>query len=377
VRLPVLLSFLAVLAAAVMAYGVAPVWAKFSWGLNVIMLTRRLQWPLAVVALLLCIALLVLVVTGKRRPWWLIGLLPVLTLFVHRYLTAPINRFAIVDEPTMIPAAGARFVGDDDYVLGVVFNEQPFAYPYACLYRAPIVVQSDRADRMLLMWSPQANAATALLVERELKGRNLDIVSDPADTFLLYNGRSGQFIVSLTGQTPKSEKPASVKGRLEVTKTPWGQWRAAHPQTRVMAPVEGSFSAPIAPLVAEPETVALIESAAQTPLAVQSTHIGQEPANLSSGEASVVAFIDPSLRLRAFDRHIEHDLVPTFKLNTNPKRKAYLIDTDTDSGWSTAGVAVDGPCKGKRLIPVHVRNGVSWSAAQFWYPGIAMHSPRN
>src|SRR5688572_1248919 len=193
-----------------MAYGTDPRWVEQSWGLGLIVLSRRLQWPLVAVSLLLCLGLVGLVISGKRRAWWLIALAPVLALFVHRFVTAPTNRYTILDEPAFVAAAEAKHVRDEDYVVGVVFNEQPYAYPYAALWGAPVIVQSDRERRMLLIWSAYANAATPMEVTRELKARDLDIVCDPADTLLLYNGRTGQFIVGLTGQTHHHQKPLGV-----------------------------------------------------------------------------------------------------------------------------------------------------------------------
>src|SRR5689334_11792725 len=99
-----------------MAYGTHPDWAQFEYGLPVIMLARRLQWPLVALSLILCIALIALVIAGKRRAWWLIGLAPVLALFMHRFTKGPAVQFAVLDEPAFVAAAQASFVGDEDYV---------------------------------------------------------------------------------------------------------------------------------------------------------------------------------------------------------------------------------------------------------------------
>ena len=67
---------------------------------------------------------------------------------------------------------------------------------------------------------------------------------------------------------------------------------------------------------------------------------------------------------------MEKDLIPQFALNRDARRKnALLIDSDTDTGWSAAGVAVDGPDKqhhGHKLAPVEVQEDVNWSPASFW-----------
>src|SRR5207249_10733269 len=112
---PVLLLAGAVASAAAVAYGAHPALGQYRHGLDVILWSRRLEWPQATASLILCIAVIGLVVSGKRRAWWLIGLGPVLALFVHRYYSDPLRIFAVADNPPCLPAEQASFMGDDDY----------------------------------------------------------------------------------------------------------------------------------------------------------------------------------------------------------------------------------------------------------------------
>ena len=380
--LPLILSFLATLAAAVMAYGVHPGWVRFGRGLGLIMVARRLQWPLIALSLVLCVALLALVISGKRRAWWLIGLAPVLALFAHRFITAPANRYAVVDEPAFVSADQAKHVGEDDMIVGVVFNEQPYAYPYSVLFYEPVVVQSDREKRLLLMWNAYANAATAVLTSRDLKARELDIVCDPADSLLIYNGRSGRFIVGLTGRLPDGSAVPGAQGELPVVKEPWRRWRAEHPDTKVMLPggrKRGPASA-IRPRYVEREGAAHRVVLVGSALAVPSDEITSGPLNVTAGDLPVVLFRDKaSGRVVAFDRRIEKDLIPRFELNHERRRKdAFMIDSDTGTGWSAAGVAVDGAerqFRGRKLTPIDVQEDVYWGPASFWFPRLELHRP--
>src|SRR5439155_10803072 len=169
VILPLLLSVFATLSAAFMAYGIHPRWVHLRGGLGVIMLSRRLQWPLIALSLLMCVALLALVISGKRRVWWLIALAPVLALFGHRFITAAPNRYLVVDEPAFVAADQAKHVADADLVVGVIFNEQAYAYPYSVLFYEPLIMQSDREKLLLLIWNAYANSAAALLCGRVIK----------------------------------------------------------------------------------------------------------------------------------------------------------------------------------------------------------------
>jgi Protein of unknown function (DUF3179) len=360
-----------------MAYGVHPGWVHYSRGLGLIMLARRLQWPMIALSLALCIALLALIISGKRRAWWLIGLAPVLTLFGHRFVTAPVNHYSIVDEPAFVAADQAKFVRDEDTVVGVVFNEQPFAYPCSVLYYEPVIVQSDREKRMLLVWNGGANVAAAVPATRELKARELDIVSDPADSLLLYNGRTGQFIVGLTGRLRDGGKASGTEGEsLPVSKQSWRRWRSDHPETKVMVPSGGKLGPGVPVRGAADDRVVLVGPA----LAVCDADITTTPLNVTSGDVPVVIFREKATgRSVAFDRHVEADLIPRFTLNHEAKRKtAFMIDSDTNTGWNAAGIAVDGPdrkMRGHKLTPVDVQEDVSWSAASFWLRGLKLHSP--
>lgn len=378
-----ILIVLAILFAGWMAYGVDPGWAWYSHGLGFIMLSRRVQWPLAALSLLLSAGVIGIVIGGKRRVWWLIGLAPVMVLFVHRYGTASVNRLAVVEQPAFVDASAAKLL-DTDCVVGLEFSEQAYAYPYAALYPTPVVVQADRDERMVLVWCAHANSAFAAKVGREVKARELEIVSEPANALLLYNARSGQFINGFTGRTPAGDVPKFFfEKRMAVTKTTWAVWRSRHPQTRVMLPVDKvGPSSPLPPvepvgrdLAGAPATTPVCLIATTRPVAVKTRELGNDPVNLSGKNAAVLVLRDPITdQLHCFDRHVEADLVPKFVLNRDKKRKAPLVDKDTNTGWSFAGVAVEGDASmfKRKLQPVEIHADVYWGVAKYWYPDIEL-----
>ena len=102
-----------------------------------------------------------LVVSGRRRAWWLIGLAPVLGF---RASSGSESRCGVIVNRTPVFVAAdqaSAFVSDNDWVVGVVDDGDATAYPFACLYGAPLVVQNDQEKPLLLMWSPFANRAVA------------------------------------------------------------------------------------------------------------------------------------------------------------------------------------------------------------------------
>jgi hypothetical protein len=347
-------------------------------------------------SLIACIGLLGLVVSGRRRAWWLVGLAPVLALFAHRFALGPeAGSMTAVENPTFVAAAdGAGFIRDGDYVVGLAFGDGVYAYPYAQLYSTPIVIQADHEKRLMLLWSAFANRALAVAIGRELHARDLEIVSTPANALLVYNTRLGQFINGFTGRTTKAEKPAGFGSQIVTVKMPWGQWRRLHPDVRVMAPQQtkarfalGGPGQPIQPtcpmppmMLEHPADLPIVLVGTTQPTAIEPDGIGPAPLNLRADDQPILVFRENSGQpIRAFSRQVRPDLLPRFVRNTNPRKhpNAAFIDVDTDSGWDANGVCVDGlkELKGKRLERVPIDEGVYLGVVKFWYPEAHLESP--
>jgi hypothetical protein len=235
VLLPVVLILMAVVSAGAFAYGTHSDLAQFAHGVDAIILTRRLEWLLFAVSLLFCLLLFALVVSGKRRIYWLLGLALVLGLFFHKFRSDPINAFMILEDPPYVAARDASFLDDADWVVGLRFGDDAYAYPFSTLYVTPVIVQNDRDKRMVLLWSAFANRARVAMIDRDIKARDLEIVSFPANSLLLYNSRYGEFVSSVPLTTPDGRKPAGFRGTIATVKTQWKLWKAQNPATKVLA----------------------------------------------------------------------------------------------------------------------------------------------
>jgi hypothetical protein len=399
VFVPLLLLVVAVLTAGVVAYGTNAVWAQFPHGIEAIIWSRRLEWPLVTLCLILCLVLLGLIVSGKRRAWWLIGLGPVLALFVHRFVTDPGGGMTVADNPNFVAASDAGFVGDQDYVVGLQFGDGAFAYPYATLFEDPVVIQSEHEKRMILMWSPFANRAVAQAIGRDIKARDLEIVSMPANALLLYNRSNGQFMNGLKGQLPGGQKPTGFGAPLVVSTMIWRQWRELNPQTKVMkvdvrTPRSGQPPPrePILPINPMPPAIldypannSIILVGTTQPAAVKSDQIGPEPLRLQvDGEPAFIFREAPAMPVKAFSCYLKkQELFPRFRLDREHKYKgAMFVDSDTQSGWSAAGQWVGGLkeyrklLQGTRLTAVPVQDHLYWGVMKFWYPDLKLVTPQ-
>ncbi|HEY8668693.1 MAG TPA: DUF3179 domain-containing (seleno)protein [Tepidisphaeraceae bacterium] len=385
--LPILIILIALLAAGWVAYGTVAGLGVYPQGVQWIVWSRTLQWPLVAVAIICSIALIGLVISGKRRAWWLIGLAPVLALFVHRFANSPMRNFAILDNPAFVGAEVAA-ISDDDFVVGLVFANTPYAYPYSALYSNPVIIQSDQTKRMMLIWSAFANRAVAANIDREFRARELEIVSMPANALLLYDSRSGQFINGVTGARADGSKVIGFYGTLAVTKTTWKNWRALHPGSKALAvaPLPSAPATPAAPILPvypmKPQPggareMRIIFIPATQPAAIAEEQIGVAPLNLTAGDVPLLLFREKeSGMLRAFDRRVDKDLIPRFRLNTT-RRPGLLIDADTNSTWSAGGVVVDGSkeMKGRKLTAVAAEEELFWGVMKNWYPTLQLLNP--
>ncbi len=385
VAVPVLLIVAAVAAGCGLAYGTAAQWAGLSsHGMDVILWSRRLQWPLAAVALALGLWLVALIVSGRRRAWWGVGLVPVLALFTHRFVTGPGLAFAAADDPPVVPAAGAAgFLRDGDWVVGLSADGAACAYPYAVLFHRPVVVRpAPGGRRVVLLWSAYANRAVAAWAEWDTHGRDLEVVSFPADGVLVYNERLGQFLNGVTGRTPTGAVPTGFGRPIETVKTTWGRWRADHPRTVVVAPADDRWrtspTGPVLPAYRVPGESGLPDArpvcvvTGSGPAAVASDRVTDRPLNLTAGAMPVLVVRGADGRVRAFDRSLPGDLVPRFAAGPGPSGGAAWVDADTGSSWSAAGAVVAGPAdmRGVRLTPVPVDDGLYLGVMRYWYPDL-------
>jgi hypothetical protein len=288
--------------------------------------------------------------------------------------------------PTFVSAEDAKFISNDDEVVGVSFDGEAYALPYSILYQSPVVAMSEPRRRLLVMWSAFANRAVAQETDWTLKPRELEVVSEPANSLLLYNSRLGQFIVGVTGMTPAGERPTGFLSQAPTEKMPWGVWKTRHPDTLVLSPPDGWRagwpSRPVPPRYPMPgnKTGAVADNWALTgtvgalvqtprPTLLKDADLTGAPLNLLVGPSPLLVFRDSSGETRAFVRQANGDLTPRFYPVSNAAHPtAMWTERDSNSLWAVDGRAIDGALKGEKLQPVEVDDGVYEDVIRYWYP---------
>jgi hypothetical protein len=387
VLFPLLLICGAASSAAIVAYGTSPELAQYAHGVQLIVLSRRLEWPMVAISLALSGALLGAAISGRRSVWWLLGLGPVVALFIRAFSSSYHPSIGLLDSPQfslVTPNDSASLAQES--VLGFIFDGKPYALPYRAMAGSPLVLISAFEKRALVVWSMTANRAVVLPLDRDTVPRDIEVVSRPADSLLLFDTRLGQFIVGVTGRTVNDAKPIGFGAPIAVEKMRFPRWIAKHPDTLLMQTNFASAAAPSGPVFpllhfradpGGPAGATRIGLFATTqPTAVLSDISIDHPLNLQAGETRLLLERDQKTQmLRAFDRHVKEDLFLTLTPLARPSRKhpdAVMIDSDTDSLWSLDGRAVDGPLKGARLHEIAVDDGLYWGVMKFWIPQLKL-----
>jgi hypothetical protein len=301
-----------------------------------------------------------------------------LALFVDRFVIDPTRSLQVDAEANFVAADDAKFVGDNDFVVGLNFDGDDYAFPYNILFETPVVALAKPRERLVLIWSAFANRAMAVQTDWTLKPRELEIVSQPANALLVYNSRIGQFINGVTGRTPDGLQPSGFGGEIPTRKMTWKAWKNLHPATLVLQPPEGwtpgAPTQPVMPRFAMPGTsggefaqVALIQT--PRPTLIDESSIGADPVNLMAGGEPILLFRNADGSVNGFVRVANGDLTPRFiPMTPTGHSDAVLTEHDSGSAWTAQGRAVDGPLKGEKLQPLVVDDQVYRNVIRYWYP---------
>ena len=150
---------------------------------------------------------------------------------------APTNRYAILDEPAFVAAGEAKHRARRGLrrrrdvqrsARTPIRTPRSFTTP---VDRAVGPRQADAADVV----ARTRTARRRWRSSRDLQGARPRHRLDPADALLLYNSRT-RSVHRRPDRRRRTDgaKPAGVDAHLRRRRTTWRQWRAAHPETRVL-----------------------------------------------------------------------------------------------------------------------------------------------
>lgn len=313
--------------------------------------------------------------------------------------------------PSMTTATHARFLIDDEYVLGIAENGQSRAYPTRFISWHHIINDrigdKSRGDQKFV-------TVTYCIVCNSGMRFDTPIVHDkPAefDFYGLYNGvmtmydKGTQSVwLQVQGRAVKGPLKGAVMKQGAVTDTTWGQWKQLHPDTLVMEPdpknvgnyerrgtvmVRGYSSFP-ADYFAPTLTYRDRRLPGFEP--VMACSVAQPSGSMATASNQpVTGYLHRAYPLRTFKRKTGaiNDLVGsvpiavlylahsetvsvvsrvidgrclTLQSRSIAKGRTAFFDRETGTRWSVEGVGIAGPLKGRQLERVnsHMSQWYGW-----------------
>jgi len=152
----------------------------------------------------------------------------------------PRDGIPAIDHPRFIEADGADFLDDEDRVLGISRSGIVKAYPINILNWHEIVNDKFGAEPVAVTYCPLTGSGIAYLAR--LNGKTIHL----GTSGLLYNSNLVMYdrsTESLWSQLMNLALNGAHKGArlvtLPMTTTTWADWRARHPDTRVLSTATG------------------------------------------------------------------------------------------------------------------------------------------
>ncbi len=142
-----------------------------------------------------------------------------------------------IDDPVFVPAAQADQLEPDDRVLGIARNGIAKAYPVAIMNWHEIVNDTLGPEPVVVTYCPLCGSGMAF--KAQMDGRHLVFgVSGLLynSDVLLYDRQSESLWSQIMGQAISGPMRGAQLELIPLAHTTWSDWRARHPDTRVLAP---------------------------------------------------------------------------------------------------------------------------------------------
>ena len=294
-------------------------------------------------------------------------------------------------EPTLIPAAEASYLTDEELVLGIVWKGEARAYPYQILVWHELANDMIQGDPILVTYCPLC--FTGIVFDATVEGkRELFGVSGKLynSELVMYDKSTESYWPQSLGKAVVGERTGTVLRKIPVDVTRWGDWKKAHPDTKVLSRETGfarqygsnpygsgrdfadirfrlGVEKPDPRLPAQAIVYGVEAGGAFK--AYPDAVVGELAViNDAVGDVPVVVWLDAAIGgPKAFLRTVEG------KGLTFAVQDGLFADEETGSGWDAGGMAVSGQLKGTQLERI-VHEPVFWFAWAAFHPETALYS---
>ena len=302
----------------------------------------------------------------------------------------PLNYESVADADT--------WMSDSMMIMGYIAEDgQAYAYPFNILNFHEIVNDTLAGVPVLISYCPLCNSA--IVYSRELNGEELLFGNTSAlynSDMVMYDAATDSFWFQVEGRAIAGELTGETLTLLPGFTTSWGDWKADHPDTLVLARPRnsasysrdvfagyestinrGQFFFPVdAEITADTrlqagDTVLLVESGDEA-IAYPLEALGDSATHASiNGQDIVVLSIAETPSGVAYLAETENGTVVDLVYEDGTWR-----DTLSDSHFNFSGEAISGTLEGETLVAFPARY-TYWFAAVATAPEAIVYSPEN
>lgn len=154
----------------------------------------------------------------------------------------PIDGIPSIDHPHFISAGVAKFLREEDLVLGIELEGEAHAYPIKILNWHEIVNDTLRGTPLVISYCPLCGSGMAF--ERKVKDRTLTFgVSGLLynSDMVMYDWETHSLWSQILSEAIAGELTGASLRQIPVHYSEWREWKASHPETLVLSDQTGHF----------------------------------------------------------------------------------------------------------------------------------------
>jgi len=146
-----------------------------------------------------------------------------------------------LDDPALTEAGGGDWYPDDRIVFGVVVGDEAVAFPKNIMEVHELVNVTIGSRRLGIPYCTLCRSAQAYLLDSVPRGVEPPVLRTSGllsrSNKVMYDLRSGSVFDTFTGRALSGPLQAAgvVLPQATVVSSPWGAWKRAHPNTKIVA----------------------------------------------------------------------------------------------------------------------------------------------
>lgn len=286
-----------------------------------------------------------------------------------------------IDNPKFIPVSEAKFLKDDDLVIGVHLDGQTKAYPLFILVWHEIVNDKFGTTPVAVTYCPLC--FTTQVFDRQINGTEVEFGTSGKlynSNLVMYDRYTNSYWSQALGEGITGDLTGYKLGKIPFDLIRWSDWKSLYPNSKVLSTDTGferSYGTdPYGDYYTDPRIIFPV-SHKDDRMGPKEIIIGYENSNEYKAykikEVASSKLIDDTIGKRDIMLITLHPFdTRGFDRKTSSQTLDFsysdgkIFDKQTNSEWNFEGVAISGPLTGTQLQRLTLNPG-------FWFEWVAFH----